>query len=382
LDRSAIYERDAPGESVRPTHTWVRAGFPPFPPNFDPEKLAKRTTDWILAGNQLAFSRPGDIPPEMEDLRRFVEKYGPQASALLPMWAGDRVIGGATFGKFRSPREWYPELLECLGFAVRLFGGAIERKQAELALRTARAELRVASRRNMMSELVASLTHEINQPVSAILSNLAGLARLLSQKNPESAMALTMVKNAIEDTKRTAEIIRRIRSLFKGEEQRKSTIHLGPLIAEAVKLIGSEVTFRKITVRVEISPSVPPAVGDPIQLQQCLMNLLMNAFDAIDKTNSDQRDVTISTALEETGWVCVSVCDSGAGIEPSVAQRLFEPFVTTKSEGMGLGLVVSRSIVESHGGRIWATPNRGPGTTFSFTLPAAESRRVRSRRAV
>jgi signal transduction histidine kinase len=379
LDRAAIYERDTPSGPVHPTHIWVRSSFPPFPQNFDPERMTKRTVDWILAGNQFAFSRPSDIPAEMDDLRRFVEKYGPQASALFPMWAGDRIIGGASFGKFRSPREWYPELLECLGFAVRLFGGAIERKQSEFALRAVRAELRVASRRNIMSELVASLTHEINQPVSAIMSNLAGLARLLSQKSPDSTVALTVVRDATEDAQRTAEIIRRIRSMFKGEAQRKSPILLGPLIGEVMKLISSEAGFRKIEVQVDIPASVPRVMGDPIPLQQCLLNLLINAFDAIDKAKSNQRDVTISVVREDSQWLRISVNDSGAGIDPSVAPRLFQPFVTTKNEGMGLGLVVSRSIVESHGGKIWAAPNPDRGTTFSFTLPIAARSRVRSK---
>lgn len=141
LDRSAIYERDAPDKDVRTSHTWVRANFPPFPRTFDPEKLVKKTTDWILAGNWLVFSRLSEIPSELEDMRQFVEKWGPKASAVIPMWAGNQVIGGASFGRFRSTREWRPELLKQLALAVRIFGSAIERKQAEAAARLARSEL-------------------------------------------------------------------------------------------------------------------------------------------------------------------------------------------------------------------------------------------------
>lgn len=378
LDRSAIYERDAPGEPVRTTHTWLRGNFPPFPRNFDPEKLVKTSTDWIMAGNQLVFSRPVDIPVELADTRRFVEKYGPKASAIIPMWAGRRVIGAASFGKFRSTREWPPALLANLGLVVRLFGGAIERKQSEAALQAALAELRVASRRNMMSELVASLTHEINQPISAILSNLAGVARLVSDKNPDLATALAAVNNAIEDTKRTGEIIRRMRSMFKHHPEHKSAISIEGLVAEVVKLLASEAALRNITVRVEGSPSVPRVIGDSIQLQQCVVNLLMNAFDAIGEAALEPREVTINVAPEKAGWVLVRVCDTGGGIDPRIADRLFQPFITTKAEGMGLGLLVTRSIIESHGGKIWATPNRDGGTTFSFTLAVAERKRIRS----
>jgi len=378
LDRSAVYERDSPDETVRTTHTWVRPNCPPFPRHYDPGKLFQATTDWVMAGNQFTFARPSDIPVENQDLRRMVQRYGPQASAAIPMWAGNRVIGAASFGKFRSPREWSTDLLAQLSLAVRLFGSAIERKQSEIAILAARTELRIASRRNSMSELVASLSHEINQPLGAILSNLGGLARLLTQGNPEPAMALEAVSNAIEDTKRTAEIVRRIRFMFKRHVEHKTAISIGALIDEVLKLTAGESTVRKISVQLQVSPSVRRVIGDSIQLQQCVLNLLMNAFDAIAEAKSDQRGVTIKVAPEKTGWVGISVSDSGAGINPAVANRLFEPFVTTKSEGMGLGLLVTRTIVESHGGRIWASPNPDRGTTFTFTLPVAEKRRTRA----
>jgi signal transduction histidine kinase len=382
LDRSAIYERDSPDQPVRTTHTWVRPKFPPFPRRYDPEELVQSTTKWVMAGNMLAFASPSEIPAELRDLRRAVERYGPKASAAIPMWAGGRVIGAASFGKFRTARQWPPKLLDHLALAVRLFGCAIERKQSEIAIRAVRTELRVASRRNTMSELVASLSHEINQPLGAILSNLGGLARLLTQGNPEPTIAREAVNSAIEDTKRTAEIVRRIRFMFKRHVEHKSAIGIGSLIDEVMKLTAGEATVRKISVQTQVSPSAQRVLGDRIQLQQCVMNLLMNAFDAIAEAKSDQRGVTIKVAPEKTGWVGISVSDSGSGIDPTIATRLFEPFVTTKSEGMGLGLLVTRSIVESHGGRIWVTPNPDRGATFTFTLPVAEGKRAsRSRRA-
>ena len=381
LDRSAIYERDAPDALVHTTHTWLRAGFPPFPRRYEPEKLFQKTTRMVMAGKSITFARPSDIPAENEDMRRWVERYGPKASAVIPMLAGGRVIGAASFGKFRSAREWPPELLDQLALAVRLFGSAIERKQSEMAIRAARSELRVAARRNSMGELVASLSHEINQPLGAILSNLGGLARLLKQGNPEPAMALEAVNNAIEDTKLTAEIVRRIRSMFKNHVERKTAVGIGAVVDEVVKLTAGEAAIRKISVQTQVSPAVQRVIGDSIQLQQCVLNLVMNAFDAIAEAKSDRRDVTIKLAPEKPGWVGVSVCDNGKGIDPSVADRLFEPFVTTKSDGMGLGLLITRSIVENHGGRIWSTPNPDHGSTFTFTLPVAERKRAGTSRS-
>jgi signal transduction histidine kinase len=376
VDRSGIYERDSPLDSVRTTHTWRRPNIPPFPRGFEPEKFLKTTTDWVMAGNQIVFSSPSEIPAKFADGRRFVERYGPKASAIIPMWAGSRVIGAASFGKFRAAREWPPKLLEQLALAVRLFGSAIERKQAESARRATLAQLRIASRRNVMSELVASLSHEINQPLGAIMSNLGGLARLLSRKNPEPAMALAAVNNAIEDTKRAAEITRRIRFMFMAHPEHKTVVGIGALAEEVANLIASEATLRRVQVLLEVSPAVKRVIGDRIQLQQCLLNLLMNGLDAITEIKSDQREMLIKIAQDKPGWAGISVRDTGGGIDASVANRLFEAFVTTKINGMGLGLLVTRSIVENHGGKIWATPNPDRGTTFTFTVPLVQRKRA------
>jgi signal transduction histidine kinase len=376
VDRSGVYERDSPTDHVRTTHTWRRPKILPLPRDFEPEKFLKTTTDWVLAGNQVVFSSPSGIPAELADARQFVERYGLKASAIIPMWGGNRVIGAAGFDRFRAAREWPPRLLEQLTLAARLFGSAIERKQAEAERRATLAQLRIASRRNMMSELVASLSHEINQPLGAILSNLAGVARLLSRNNPEPAMALAAVNNAIEDTKRAAEIIRRVRFMFKAHSEHRTAISIGPLADEVVNLAASEAALRKVRVLVEVSPAAKRVRGDRIQLQQCMLNLLMNGLDAITESKSELREILIKIAREKPGWAGISVRDSGAGIDPSVANRLFEPFVTTKSTGMGVGLLVTRSIVENHGGKIWATPNPDRGTTFTFTLPLQQKRQI------
>lgn len=375
LDRSGIHERDPSTDRVRTTHTWRRPDIPPLPRDFNPEKYLKTTTDWVVAGNQVVFSSPRGIPPHLDDAQRFVEQFGLKASAIIPIWAGNRVIGAGGFDKFRAAREWPPKLLEQLILAVRLFGSAIERKQAEAERQATLAQLRIASRRNTMSELVASLSHEINQPLGAILSNLGGLARLLSRNNPEPAIALAAVNNAIEDTKRATEITRRIRSMFMAHPEHKTAVGIGALAAEVATLIASEVALRKAEVLLDVSPPVKRVLGDRIQLQQCLLNLLMNGLDAFTESKTEQRQITIKIAKEKPGWVGISVRDTGGGIHPSVAGRLFEPFVTTKSNGMGLGLLVTRSIVENHGGKIWATPNPDCGTTFTFTLPMVRRNR-------
>ena len=374
LDRSAIYERDAPSWLVRTSHTWVRTDVPPFPKRYDPEKLLEKTTQLILSGQRLVFSNPDEIPFELRDMRRFAARYGPKASAVFPIWAGGRVIGGASFGRFRSPRRWNPQLLEYLALVAGVFGGAIERKQAEAAARVARDELALAQRRSMMGGLVGSLTHELNQPLGAVLSNLGGLARLVSQTSLNRTLASTAVNNAIEDAKRAAEIVRRLRAMFKGNGATKTPVDIDVLVNEVVKLVSSEAALRQIRTEIR-SPSTPLMVlVDRILLQQCLLNLLMNAFDALAEVDADRRKVTLEIASQRQGWVTVSVQDGGAGIHPSVRERLFEPFVTTKTKGMGLGLLVTRSIVEDHGGKLFFESVPEGGTTFTFTVPMANKK--------
>ncbi len=373
LDRSAIYERDGADQPVRTTHTWVRQNFAPFPRRYDPERLFKKTTDWIMAGNQLVFSDPEEIPFALDDAKRFVHRYGPKASAIIPMFAGERVIGAASFGRFRSPRQWHPQLLQQLGIAVRIFGGAIERKQTEMAARSLRADLTLAQRRSMAGQLVGSIAHELNQPLGAILSNLEGLARLLAQDGGPPALASKTIKNAIQDAKRAGEIVRRVRAIFKGDSAHKASTDIRSLAREVVELLANEAAFRGITLRIDDSPQVSRAMVDRIQIQQCIMNLLINGLDATAQIKSGPREVVLRITPENKEWIEVTVSDNGVGIDSAVASKLFEPFVTTKTGGMGLGLLVTRSIVEAHGGRLWFAANPNGGTAFVFTLPRALS---------
>jgi len=373
LDRSAVYQRTTAEGPVYISHTWTRpnSNIPTVPRSLDVGKHFKKTTDFVLAGNQFVYARRSEIPPDFRVPDRISERYSPKAIAAMPMWAGDRVIGAASFARFRSPRDWSPRLLERLTLAARIFGSAIERKQAAAESQASRAELALAQRRSMMGEMVASLAHELNQPLGAILNNLGGLGRLLAQGNKEPALAARAISNAIEDTKRAGEIVRRVRAMFSGASTNKVAVDLAALVNEVVTLIGSESALRKITVEIEAASPLE-VLGDRVLLQQCVLNLLVNAFDALMDTPELERRVTVGIAPEKPGWIALSVGDNGSGIDPSVAGRVFEPFVTTKSGGMGLGLLVTQSIVEDHGGKIWLMPNAERGTIFTLTLPVIE----------
>ena len=382
IDRATVWERRAPDIGFISTHWWRRPGIPAQPDKMRSAQISPWATAQVLEGKLIAHSSPEELPKEAVKLRRFLKSYGPKAQVILPLQIGDLVLGILTFGKFRNTRHWSPKELRRLRIIGQIIAGALERKRADLRSRKLLEELAIASRRATMGELTASIAHELNRPLGAILSNLEGIARLLSQGNPQPALSSGAVRNAIEDTKRAAEIVRRFRSMFKSDETHKVAIDVRQLVNDVVKLVGREAAFRGIALRIDESTFPPRAMGDRIQIQQCVLNLLMNALDATAQTTSGPRDVTIRVAPEKSGWIGVSVCDTGAGIDASVANRVFEPFVTTKSKGMGLGLLVTRSIVEAHGGRISFTPNPGGGTTFTFTLPVAQGERARaSRRA-
>ena len=382
VDRGTFWERAASDGGFVGTYWWARPGVPGLPRKMLSVKISPWATGEVLAGKTVVYSNPEELPKEEVKLRQFLKTHGPKAQVMLPLQIGGIVLGALTFGKFRAPRYWSPSEMQRLRIVGQIIASALERKRAVLQSRKLQGELAVASRRSTMGELTASIAHELNQPLTAVLSSLGGLARLLSQGNLKPSLTSAAVRNAIEDTKRAGEIVRRLRSMFRGDETHKVAINISPLAKEIVNLVGSEAASREIILRIDDSPTVPRVIGDRLQIQQCLLNLLMNALDATAQTESGPREVTIRIAPEKIGWIGVSVCDTGPGVDPSVANRMFESFVTTKTKGMGLGLLVTRSIVEGHGGRIWFTPNSGGGSTFTFTLPIAQEQQARaSRRA-
>ncbi|MBV8773705.1 MAG: GAF domain-containing sensor histidine kinase [Deltaproteobacteria bacterium] len=380
VDRGTIWERGAPYEGFIATHWWARPGIPGLPARMLSQQIGPWATSQALAGKTYTFSSPEELPKQAVRERRFLKEHGPRAQAMVPLQIGGTVLGGLTFGKFRAPRHWSQHELQRLRIVGQIIAGSMERKQNALRSRKLRDEIAVASRRSTLGELAASIAHELNQPLAAILSNLGGLARLLSQQHQQPTGASIAVRNAIQDTKRAAEIVRRLRNMFKTGETHRTANDVRSLVQEVVALVNNEAAFRGIRLHFEESPSTLHATVDRVQVQQCVMNLIINALEAIAQITSGPREVTITTASETGGWIRVSVSDTGVGIDPTIGAQIFEPFVTSKSKGMGLGLLVTRSIVESHGGRIWFVPNPDRGTTFSFTLPPAPGERIRASR--
>lgn len=244
-----------------------------------------------------------------------------------------------------------------------------EAEKSEEKLRQAQAELAHVARVTMMGELTASIAHEVNQPLAAVVTNANAAFRWLDAKPPNLEEAREAVQRIARDGTRASEVILRIRAILKKSEPSRTPVNLNELIEETLILTQPELKQKKISLQVELSPHLPPVQADRVQLQQVLLNLLVNAVESLSAVAGRSRRLRVRTAQTDPLWVQVLVEDTGAGIKADQVERLFEPFHTTKEHGIGLGLSISRSIVDAHGGRLWAAPNDGHGATFQFSLP-------------
>jgi PAS domain S-box-containing protein len=268
---------------------------------------------------------------------------------------GSRVpvlMGGGTFGELRH---------QGVAFVVDLS----ERKRAE-------AELAHANRVATMGQLSASIAHEVNQPIAALLTNAKTAVRWLARQPPNLEKAKPLMDRIIGDGERAADIVSRIRDLSKKTPARKEDVEINEAILEIVGLTRAAMSEHNVSATMRLSEGLPHILGDRIQLQQVMLNLIMNAIEAMSEVREGSRELLISTRRTESDGVLITVCDSGPGLPQANPERLFEAFYTTKSNGLGMGLSICRSIVEAHGGRLWTTPNQPHGAVFSVMLPIGE----------
>ena len=261
------------------------------------------------------------------------------------------------------------------GNVVKWYGSGIDITDIKRAeeererLRQLQVELAHINRVTTMGELAASIAHEIKQPIAAAITNAQACMQWLSRDQFDLVEVREAARETVKEAKRAAEIVNRVRSLFKKEEITRELLDLNEVIAETASLVREEARLRSIPVRTELDAELPRISADRVQLQQVLMNLTLNGLDAMEGTAGA---LVIRSQRDEEGRPLISVSDAGIGLPVEEAGKIFDPFFTTKPQGTGMGLAISRSIVESHGGRLWATANPGPGATFYFTLPNQE----------
>jgi len=246
------------------------------------------------------------------------------------------------------------------------------RRLSEEALDKARAQLAHVARVTSLGVLTASIAHELNQPLSGIITNGNTCLRMLAADPPDVDGAQETARRTIRDGNRASEVISRLRALFGRKDTTRESVDLNEATGEVIALSLSELQRNRVMVRTELANDLPPVMGDRVQLQQVILNLFLNASGAMSSVDERPRHLVIRTERDEGDRVRLTVQDAGIGLDPDHVKDLFQPFYTTKRGGMGIGLSVSRSIVESHHGRLWATPNDGPGASFSFSIPCAQ----------
>jgi PAS domain S-box-containing protein len=245
------------------------------------------------------------------------------------------------------------------------------RRLSEEALAKLRSELARVARVTCLGALTASIAHEVNQPLSGIITNANTCLRMLAADPPNIRGARETARRTIRDGNRVADVITRLRALFSKKDVATEPVDLNEATREVIALLMSELQRSQVILHAELADDLPPATGDRVQLQQVILNLLRNASEAMSGVDDRPRKLVIRTEREEDNRMRLTVQDAGVGLGPQGADKLFEAFYTTKSGGMGIGLFVSRSIIEGHHGRLWAAPNEGPGATFSFSIPRA-----------
>jgi C4-dicarboxylate-specific signal transduction histidine kinase len=311
--------------------------------------------------------------PLWADYRGVAAAHGLRACWSTPILSSAGKVLGAFAIYYREPRS--PTALDhgVIKQIVHLSSIAVERKQAEAALealREAQAELARVSRVTTMGELTASLAHEVNQPIAAASTNANTCLRWLAGDTPNIEEAREAASRIVKDGKRAAEIISRIRQLFKKGTSQRELVDVNEIIQEMTILLRGETARYNVFVGTDLAADLPQVMADRVQLQQVLMNLMINGIEAMKKDVDGTRELAVKSQRAEDDQLMISVSDTGVGLPPQQVDQIFNAFFTTKVHGTGMGLRISRSIIESHGGRLWATDNPLRGASFHLTLPS------------
>ena len=282
-------------------------------------------------------------------------------------------VNGTTFALVvettKAPRTWPEDLVAQLQLVAEIFASGLERKRDAEELQKTRNDLAHVSRLTAMGEMAASIAHEVNQPLSAIATYGDACLRLLSGESPNVKKSLEAIDHIISDSIRASEVIKRIRGLVKKTAHENTPQNLNQIIREMVALTEADMLGKSVHLELQLSRVLPLVLGDRVELQQVVLNLILNAIEAMTTVTDRARTLTITSSHNGAGQVFVAFQDCGVGLNPAQARRIFDPFVTTKANGLGMGLSISRTIIETYGGKLWAEPNDAPGATFQFTLP-------------
>jgi PAS domain S-box-containing protein len=374
VDRSGLLRLLPNKASWQVTHIATSGNVPTHPAGVElPRSLYPWAYDKLAQKHEvMSISRLDDLPAEADVDRQSCIEWSIQSYVNVPVLIGESVSHIIHVSSVKSGRVWPEELLSRLRLLGEIFVNALERKRAEAQVARARAELLHVERLSSLSELTASLAHELNQPLAAILSNAQAALRFLKSDKPDLNEFQEIMQDIVSDDQRAGNVIRSVRSMIKREEGEKRTILLNDILNDVIQIFRSEAIFRNVGIETELDEFLPPVLGDKVQLQQVLINIVMNGAEAMSGIPPGQRKLILRTQRKDHS-LCVSVRDFGPGIDKGNLERVFEPFFTTKGTGLGMGLAVCSSIMKNHGGRIWAENNLDGGATFFIELPIGES---------
>jgi signal transduction histidine kinase len=361
VDRGSLIEFSRDGTTARSwaIEEWMDVGEFPW--------MAAR----LRSGDVVRFAQLQELPDEAAVDRRSYLSNRVKPQVAVPLLVSGIVVGGLVFGTVGAERARSDELIERLHLLGEIFANALSRKQGELEAQRLRQDLTHIGRVSALGELTASLAHELNQPLTAILSNAQVAERLLAAAAPNLEEVREILRDIVTDDRRATEVIRRLRALVKKGDLEFVPLDLNELIREVARLMRSDAISRGISLSLQLAADLPTVRGDRVQLQQVVLNLVLNGLDAMHEPGGGERTLVIRTARDGADAVVVSVQDAGTGIDEKNVDQLFHPLFTTKTEGLGMGLTIARTIVDAHGGRLSAANNVTAGATFQFSLPVS-----------
>jgi C4-dicarboxylate-specific signal transduction histidine kinase len=340
----------------------------PYPPGPAPAFLS-----WYLgqlrAGKILRVRSLDALPPEAVGELEYFRRSGIHSSLGIPLRVSGGMVCVINFSAFRSTRDWPDGLIARLKIIGEVMAQALVRKRSEAALQAARSTLARITRLTTMHEVTASIAHEVSQPLAAIVANGDAALRWLQRTPPEVAEVAENVNQIISNAHRASRVVATVRGMFKKDEHAKVFLCINEVVEEVVELLHGELNNRRVLVRTNLTHDLPQISADRVQLQQVILNLVMNAAEAMSAVPDGLRVLNISSKLGQSDEVIVVFEDCGPGVDPKNIDRIFEPFFTTKSEGMGMGLAICRSIIEAHRGNLSASPGIAQGAVFQIALP-------------
>jgi signal transduction histidine kinase/integral membrane sensor domain MASE1 len=324
----------------------------------------------VLAGETLVCHSIESLPRDAQQDRESFRQFDLQSAVVLPLAAGGRILGAMSVAAL-TPRVWTERELMQLELVAEVLSNDAARRQAEVEVQRTRQELAHLARLSSMGELTASLAHQLSQPLTGILNNTQAAARFIDSGRATIPGLRDIITDIEEDDRRASDVLRRVRDMVARTEWSPVPIDANTLVRDVGVLVASDALLRNVSVALDVAPEPLTVIGNRIDLEQVLLNVVTNAMDAVADRPDAQRMVTVKTRRDGNGLVQIVVRDRGAGLPAGAEDQIFEPFVTTKPTGMGMGLAVARSLIDDHGGKIWAANHPSGGAVVTISFPIA-----------